>query len=212
MPVTPDQLQPRALCSLLDVIGRVPGYEAGDDNEIDDILSELILRESRDFVEVTGREIVAMSTGVRVFDLTRSNLARRTVRIGDAAAVSQVELFDYDEATSLGVIASNLYVLEPRVRDDWQPIRRIRFPHRPGSAILLAPGRTLKVTATWGFPAIPQTVRTAVASLVIWRYVNDVAAEGTSFADAVNRVEFNFAQSLRVALDVRDRLAGPTFV
>lgn len=211
MPVQPDQLQPRALCSLLDVCQRAPGYTAGDDPEIDETLNDLIVQESRDFVEATGREVVAMATGPRTFDLTASNLTRRKIRVGDAATVSAVQLFDYDGTTSLGVIAANLYVLEPRIRDDWQPIRRIWFPYRPGNSILLAPGRTLVVTGTWGFPAIPDTVKRAVATLVIARYLTDTAEAGTAFSDAVNRAGFNFAGSIRAALDVRDRLSTPPF-
>jgi hypothetical protein len=212
MTVAPDQLQPRALCALLDVTKRVPGYEPGDDETVDDILNDLIVQESRDFVETTGREIVAMSSGPRVFDLTVSMIGRRSLPIGDAASITQVELFDYDGTTSLGVIASNLYVLQPRVRDDWQPIRRLWFPYRPVSApVLLAPGRTLEITATWGFPAIPDTVRRAVATLVIFRYLNDAAAAGTVFADAANREDFNLGASLKVALDARDRLGPASF-
>lgn len=201
----------RDLCTLDDVTKRTPGYSTGDDTETDATLSALITQESRDFVEACGREIVAMSSGPRTFDLTTSMIERRQLRIGDAAAVAQVELFDYDDSTSLGVIDPSLYVLYPRVRDDWEPIRRIMFPYRPmSSALMLAPGRTLHVTATWGFPQIPDTVKFAVATFVIFRYINDVAGAGTQLAEAINRPDFNLAASLRAAMDVRDRLSrGP---
>jgi hypothetical protein len=202
----------RDLCTLDDVTKRTPGYDAGDDTNTDATLAALITQESRDFVEACGREIVAMSTGVRTFDLTNANVARRQLRIGDAAAVSQVELFDYDDATSLGVIAPSQYVLLPRVRDDWEPIRRIAFPYRPMSAaLMLAPGRTLHLSGTWGFPLIPDTVKFAVATFVIFRYINDVAGAGTQLSDAINRPEFNLAASLRAAMDVRDRLSSGPF-
>src|SRR5581483_1021467 len=109
--VTADQLQPGALCTLLDVAKRVPGYSIGEDGELDEILSDLIIQESADLEETTGREIAATDAGVtRVFDLTPAIVSRRTLPVGDLTTATKVELFDYDETTSLGIIDPGLYV------------------------------------------------------------------------------------------------------
>jgi len=211
--VTADQLQPGALCTLLDVAKRVPGYSIGEDGELDEILSDLIIQESADLEETTGREIAATDAGVtRVFDLTPAIVSRRTLPVGDLTTATKVELFDYDETTSLGIIDPGLYVFTPRVRPrPWRPYTRLTFPYRPtGGPILLAPGRVVKITGTWGFPEIPTTIARAVAVFTIFRYLNDVAASGTPFAELASQEDVNLAASLRAALDARDRLRrGP---
>lgn len=211
-PVQPDQFQDGALCTLEDVARRVPGYDPGDEGEIDATLSDFIVGESADFIEETGREIIPKNADTfRIFDLTLANCRRRQLPIGDVAAIGSIELLDYDGTTSLGVIAAGLYVLLPRARLAWEPYRRLTFPYRPGSPLLVAPGRTLKITATFGFPEIPGTVRRAVATLTIWRYLNDIASVGTSFAEIANQPDINIAAGIRAALDVRDRLKLPGF-
>lgn len=205
----------RDLCTLDDVVARIPGYTAGEDDDIDALLADLITQESRDFVETCGREIISIDSDepvTRTFDLDSSTIMRGKLPIGDAAAIATVELFDYDGSTSLGVIDPTLYVLLPRIRDDWEPYRRLWFPPRPlQTPLLLAPGRTLALTGAYGFPAVPTTVTRAVATLVVFRYLNDVAPAGTDLADAADRAEFNLAASLKVALDTRDRLRGAPF-
>lgn len=203
---------PRSLCTLADVIQRVPGYDLGDDQDTDEALAALIIAESRDFMEVTGREITSMGDDdPRIADLTASICQRRQMPIWDATTVTQIELFDFDGITSLGVIDPSLYILEPRVKEDWKPYNRLRFPYRPMSTLLLAPGRTIALTGTWGFPMIPATVTRAVATFVINRYLNDTAATGTAFADAANQAEYNLGSALRVAFDVRQRLMDAPF-
>jgi hypothetical protein len=50
----------------------------------------------------------------------------------------------------------------------------------------------LSVNGTWGFPSIPSFVAQGVAARVITRYLVDVAAQGTDFADAVVQSNLNF--------------------
>jgi hypothetical protein len=207
-----DQFAKGALCTLDDVAKRVPGYDPGDDQLLDETLDDLILRESADFQEATGREILPMNDDTaRTFDITVSVLTRRSMRIGDVAAVTAVELFDIDGATSLGQLQASQYVLLPRARRSWQPLRRITFPYRPGTVLSLRCGGTIVITGTFGFPEIPVTVRQSVATMVVVRYLNDAAFAGTPFAELANRDEFNMSAAIRVAMDARDRLAGPAF-
>jgi hypothetical protein len=209
-----DTVAARALCSLLDVFRLVPGFDPQDpDNaEILETCQTLIGSESTSIMRETGREIVAI-TGLnpRTFDLTHSTVARRGLPIGDAAAVSQVELFDYDGTTSLGVIDPALYILLPRVRETWEPFTRIRFPYRPtAQPILLAPGRTLHLTGTWGFPVVPPDLRQACAKRVLLRYVADNANAGTRLADALDDT-FSIGALLQSSRDVVDGYSRPGF-
>jgi hypothetical protein len=205
-----DQLASGALCTLEDVAKRVPGYDPGADNKLDATLNDLILRESADFQEASGREILPMNDDTaRTFDITASIIARRSFRIGDVATVTRVELFDVDGATSLGQLQASQYVLLPRARKSWEPFRRIKFPYRPGTVLSLRCGGTIVITGTFGFPEIPTTVRQAIATMVVYRYLSDAAFDGTPFAELANRDEFNMASAIRVAMDARDRLSGP---
>ena len=201
-----ESLLPRALCALEDVTKRVPGYNPGQDPEIDETLVDLILQESRDFLETTGRELRAMISDTdRTFDVYEQVVERRRIWIGDAATVTGVALRQHD-GSLIQTLEASAWVAEPRVRDDWEPITRLVFPYWTSSPAPLYCDTVCVVTGAWGFPMLPDSVRRAVATFVIIRYLSDVAAEGTPFADLAARPEFNLAGSLRVALDVRDRL------
>lgn len=207
----PTQQNGHDLCRLADVVARVPGYNVGDDEQIDAVLAGLITQESRDFVETTHREILAKNTvNPRVFEIDWIDVEDREVFIGDAAAVTGVVL-QLQDGTVMQTLASEAWVEDPRPqeREDWEPITSLRFPTRVPNAALIAETMLVEVTGTWGFPKIPDTVRRAVATLVIFRYVSDVASAGTAFADAANQPEFDMAGALRVALNTRDRLKIP---
>jgi hypothetical protein len=209
-PVQPDELQDGALCTLNDVILRVPGYDPGDEADTDAALNDFIVTESADFIETTGREILPKNADAfRIFELTATRVRRRSLPIGDVADVTQLELLDYDESTVLDTIDPSLYVLRPRDRAAWEPFRRLTFPYRPGSSLLLAPGRTLKLTGTFGFPAIPATVRRSIATFVVVRYLNDSASAGTKFAELANQEDVDLGPAIRVALETRRRLTLP---
>jgi hypothetical protein len=207
----------RDLCTLRDVFRLVPGFDPdevdadGNENgEIVETIANLISSESQSIYKETGREFVAI-TGAdpRIFDVSASVCRRRSMPIGDAAAITQVELFDFDGVTSLGVVDPNLYILEPRLREDWRPITRIRFPYRPGTILRLAPGRTLEITGSWGFPLIPADLRQACAKRVLLRYVADSANAGTRLADALDDT-FSIGALLRSSKEVvKSYSAGP---
>lgn len=194
----------RDLCTLADVYGYIPGFDPADPDNADTVakLAALITSRSRSIHQDTSREFVAIAgTNPRTFDLTAAIVQRRQMRIGDAVTISQVELFDYDGVTSLGIVEPSLYTPYPRVREEWEPIVRLKFPYRPSSSpLLLAPGRTLELTATWGFPSIPTDIREACAALVITTSLTDVAQAGTDLSDAVDPT-LNISGLIRNSLD-----------
>lgn len=197
----------RDLCTLDDIDARVPGYTIGDDEDTDDTLARLITEESHDWMEECGREITARTPNpaARLFDLDAFDVEERLVEIGDAAEVTLVEILDDTEV--LAELEDGDWTAIPREsrREPWQPITELRL----AAAAPIAPGRVVRVTATWGFPSIPDTVRRGVASLVLWRYLNDVAAGGTQLADALDREELNLGAARGAALDARKRLRVP---
>jgi hypothetical protein len=201
-----------SLCTLDQLKAYLPSFTAEVSTDEDGLLQRLIDSESDDFLAKCGREVVAMNDDtVRTFDLTVSMIARRSLPIGDAADVTQLELFDYDGTTSLGVISTGLYVLQPRVRESWRPISRIWFPYRPVSApVLLAPGRSVQITATWGWPAVPARVQEAVVALAAAAYLSD-AGRAQDVENVDPELAAAFRRNVRKALDVRDGLSLPGF-
>lgn len=204
---------PRDLCNLADVYRYVPGFDPADGANTDTVatLTALITAESRGIYRDTGREFIAIpDEDPRTFDLTRSIVARRSLPIGDVDTVTQVELFDYDGTTSLGVIDPSLYVLDPRIREEWEPYTRIRFPYRPSSIVLLARGRTLEITGTWGFQSVPEDIVQACAKLVVVRYFTDSAQAGTDLSDALDPT-FSVSGLTRSALEAVQGYSDPDF-
>lgn len=215
----------RDLCALADVTKLVPGYTAGTDTNTDATLSELITEQSRDAMESTGREFKSITDpatpSTRSFDVLDtwnvngagigSTVWRRKLHVGDMAGpVTAVSTVDAQGNAVETVSASN-YVLLPRVREDWQPYSTIWFPPNCSQPAQIYSGYVISVTATWGYVSVPTTVKDAVARLVIVRYLNDVTAQGTQFADAANRADFNVAASIRQALTALERHRVPTF-
>jgi hypothetical protein len=208
----------RDLCTLAQVVERVPGYTTPGDS--DDVLADFITIESRDFMEATRREITPITPGssTRVFDVDWIVVEERELMIGDAADVTAVVLKGQD-GTVLQTLDSSAWVDLPRVRETWEPITSIYFPPLVTDPVFFSwpattwgphvptesPRLICEVTGTWGFPEIPQTVSRAVAVLVLIRYLNDAAAVGTDLADAADRAELNLAGALKAALDTRDR-------
>lgn len=175
----------RALCELEDVTAYAPGYT--NEPETDTTLNQMILAESFDIMRETGREMKAIfpAADPRRFDLGSYAVSSRYLRIGDAAAISAVSLYDIDNATLVTTLPSSAYVLEPKVRAEWEPIRGLYFPFSAAGAPTFLIGQVLQVTGTWGWPAIPADLREACARIVLFRYVQDAAAAGTTFAEAL---------------------------
>jgi energy-converting hydrogenase Eha subunit A len=197
-------LSDRALCQPEDVERLVPGFEFDEPTE--DAIIDLINQQSEDVQIATGREITPIQTGVteRLFDLDDRQVALRRVSIGDCSTVTAVQIRDQD-GTVQETVTQPAYVLLPRVRQQWEPIRQIWFPAigvpTPVSALLC--GRVVAVTGTWGFPSIPDAIRGATAKLVLVRYASHPASAGTELADAL--VDLNLAAMFAAASDTIDR-------
>lgn len=178
----------RALCELEEVTSYAPGYV--NEPETDTTLNDLILAESFAIMQETGREMRAISPAVntRRFDLGGYNVSSRKLRIGDASSVSSVALYDTDNATLVTSLPSSAYVLEPRVRAEWEPIRRLYFPPFASGSPTFLIGQVIEVVGTWGWPAIPADLRQACARIVMFRYVQDATSAGSSFAEALASV------------------------
>lgn len=179
----------RALCELEDVTYYAPGYRS--DPRTDAVLEQLILAESQAIMRESGREMKAISPslGTRRFDIADWNVRTRTVKIGDcASATMTVKIIDSNQTTELETVSSANYVLLPRVRQEWEPIRGLYFPPGSAAAATLATGYVLEVAGTWGFPSIPADLREACARIVLFRYVTNAATSGTAFAEALAEV------------------------
>lgn len=193
----------RDLCTLADVLGYVPGYQV--EQPTDTKLQALITSESRSIHQETGREFRPIGGADTRYFLLVHTCRSGVVRIGDATEVEEVTLLDEWRA-DVGEVDVMQIVTLPSEREEWEPIRRLRF--LPGSTIL-RPGYTLRVTGTWGFPAIPADIREACAKRVILRYLTDVAAAGTAFADAIRESDINFAALFASAQQVVENYADP---
>lgn len=172
----------RVLCGLSDVLRFVPGYDPDTDPDAEpltNVLRALIRSESRAAHRATNREIIAISPAVsaRRFDLARWHERNRRVLIGDATTISSVKVIDRDQTTEVETVASADRVSLPRVREEWEPIRELHFPTGAATPATIRAGLVLEVTATWGWPAVPDDLRLAVARMVIVRYVTDVPAD-----------------------------------
>lgn len=188
----------RALCSLVDVLRYIPGYQS--DPDTDEALEALIAAESQTQHQRRGREFVAIAgANPRLFEITPRVVRTRHVRVGDLATITTVRILEQDETTLVATVAGTAYEALPRIRQEWEPIRKIGLRATTYGGPTLAPGRYVEVTGTWGFPQLPENVRQAVAKLVIVRYLSDVAFDGTSFADAVRESEISVGALLRSA-------------
>ncbi len=198
----------RVLCARPDVIRLVPGYS--DDPNTDGVLEDLIQAESQTWLTDTGRELVpvAAASSARQFDITWQDFLARKVYIGDANAITLVTVNDQNGTLS-ETVASPARVSFPRTRQPWEPITALYFPALATSASTLTPGNVLEVTATWGFPAVPDDVRVAVAKMVLVRYVADVAPSGSSLADALNQQGFDVGMAFASAQAVKRSYSIP---
>lgn len=157
----PEELSPRALCSLEDVKAFSREYDTDDDDLLTRFVntaSLVIERESeREFAKGAAPEERECDLGT-VFEFDG------LVRVGDLASPPvDVEIIDasgVSVSTYVGAELIAAVTFEPRKRrESWRPITGLRF--RPAYRSLLARGGSLLVTATWGFPEIPGDVRHA---------------------------------------------------
>lgn len=191
----------RDLCTLADVTALTPGYKS--DLATDALLASLMTSESRSAHEAAQREFVTIDGATtRQFDLNARTESTRRVYVGDMTTVTTVTVKDQTGATVQTVGSSNR-VSMPRVREEWQPITHLWFPPASSSpAATLGENYVLEVVGVWGFPVIPADLVTAIANMVLVRYISDAADSGTALAEALNELEFNAAAAFAYAQDV----------
>lgn len=144
--------------------------EAGDELE----LAETIDAVSVAVINEAGREFVTYSTTAtesRLFSVDFDSYWNRTVKVGDLTAVSAVEFLDYTGTLQTTVTTASQLVLHPRNRKPWEPITRLEFT----SAVPTPPlSGSVRVTGTWGFPAVPADIKRAVLDGVAAQYDRQV--------------------------------------
>lgn len=198
----------RGLCNRADAMRLVPGYS--DNEQTDGILEDLIAAESQTWLTQTGREFAPVASGssTRSFDVDWAAAAVRTVRVGDANTITTVTTKD-QAGTTIATVAAADRVSLPRNRQPWEPIVEVWFPPLSAGAITLLSGYVVDVTGTWGFPAVPDDVRLAVARMVLVRYLADVAPTGSSLSDALNEQGFDAAMAFASAQSVKRAYSTP---
>lgn len=180
------------LCTVDNIKTYVPGYET--DADTDALLARLVTSESEEIMAECGREIIPFGDQpeTRSFEISHRTARYRRLPVGDIASVGDtdivVELLDANEANPVTVDRSAyrpLYRLKRQPRERWEPVTQLEFLRTAGN---LVAGHTVLVTASYGFPTVPAFIREATAKRVILRYVSDVAASGTAFADAIDNL------------------------
>lgn len=201
----------RDLCALSDVTALVPGYTS--DTATNTALSALITEVSRDIMERSHREFTAIETtqpATRLFDVNQTTYMYRRMRVGDFTTLSAVTVLDQNSNTIATVdITSSSIVKEPRVREDWEPYGTLWFRSDVTSPVPLVPGYVVQISATWGFPSVPTTIKQACAKLVLWRYLTDTTAAGTQIANLLEQAEFSLAGAFRSANQTIERFYVP---
>jgi len=115
---------------------------------------------------------VAGAGVVRLFTADPMVVERSQVLTGDlASAPTLVRVLDKD-GVAVATVPAGDQVLYPRIREAWEPIQRIGFTT---DVTKLLYGYNVEITATWGFPSVPEDVRQAVLEGIA--YSMDVDAE-----------------------------------
>lgn len=210
----PEVLSARALCTLDDVLA----YIEVDPVDVDenDVLTRMINSASQVIHNVSGREflpytVITTPPEVRTFDITWRHEVSRTIAIGDVTTLTSVTVFN-EAGTTLGTIAAGARVSLPRIREEWEPIRKLRFLD---TADYIVATNVLQVAATWGFPAVPDDVRQAcVETVAVWHgrdieHISETyaaagggvlvgAAGGRELSRSLPRRAFDIADSYRL--------------
>lgn len=167
------QLGTRALVGLAETKDWLQQQNITTENDLE--LARVINDISDRFHYEAGREFKAVGTNpqARLLEVEPIGWRYGIVRVGDLAAVTTVEVLDTDWSTVVATVASTEYALWPLNREAWEPIRRIQFNGTLATTQLRG-GYRLRVTGTWGFPAVPGNVRQAVLDAVAATMDRDV--------------------------------------
>lgn len=108
------------------------------------------------------------------------NSWRRTVKVGDLASFTEVQIIDTDWTTVLETVTLTSVTGHPMVRQPWEPIRALEFST---AVAMLSDGMRVSVTGNWGFPAVPGNVRQAALEAISAVYDRDVENYRQDFAN-----------------------------
>lgn len=185
-------LDPRALVTLAearDWLNTLPGNTGGDTD-----IEQAINAVSQRIHQEAEREFKVAGTNpqTRLFPITDAaggqpwyvdgvylgtiGAAGRTVAVGDLTSFTSVSLLSAADWTTVlatptvGGGGAQVRGL-PLVKDEWAPFDRLEF--RP-DVISLGPGIIVSVAGTWGFPAIPASIKQACLDGIAWVMDRDV--------------------------------------
>lgn len=191
----PATLSARALAGLDETkrYAKIDLAETGDD----DVVIDRINAASALIHRVADREFKPIGTNpqTRSFDLISPRYGTppsSELRIGDLASAPTAVTINGNVVTNLSTTVVGL----PRVRQEWEPIRRLRFGSTlgtyPGDPVYWPgywSGAVIEVTGNWGFPEVPADIREAcIVTVAIW-LSRDVTTYSETFISEEGRVE-----------------------
>jgi hypothetical protein len=177
-----ETLNARALCTDADAKACAAVGATGTAGTTDEWIRK-VNAASDAFLNLCGREIKPESTApaARVFaglEVIRIGCEPLELEIGDAASVTAVTVTHYDgSVTNLGGLYSTLPL---RRRFAWEPIEGLKL----AKSVAITDTDTITVTGVWGFPAVPEDVRQAVARAAAAWFAGDVRRYGEVFSTA----------------------------
>lgn len=176
------------LCSIADV----KRYIGETSDDYDDEIADLVAAASQAFLSRTRRELrpFTANPSTRVFDIDADVIAERSILPGDLASFSNV-VIKAPDGTLMQTVDVSTVVGLPRIREPWRPIAELAFLRGlTGSAILSvggsrygAPGYTLEVTGSWGFPQVPADIRREVKKIAAAGLARDVKRTSKTFSE-----------------------------
>lgn len=154
------------LCSLAEVKAADPAGLGNVGGDLDDVIEQYITDASEAIIRWTGRRYAPFDAApsARVFDLAKVG-RDGVVWVTDLGAnPTLIRLLDEDATTVVQTVAASGYRVEPLVREQGEPITRIRLLDQARPA-----GGLLEVTGRWGWPAVPRrAARACVVTVVSW--------------------------------------------
>lgn len=171
-------LSDRALVTLEDALDYCE-INPGDVELYDDLIRHVNAVSIRAH-NVSGREFVSFDLpgATRVFDLDAFRFPRELqaeLFVGDLADLDSISF----DGTALTVDQFGVVVALPRVREEWEPYRRVRL-----SGLSYSRSTVVSVTGDWGFPAVPEDVRLAALRQIKYWYGRDLAKYSETFQEA----------------------------
>ena len=155
-------------------------------------LIDIINAVSRAMQREARREIVPVSgtaPQTREFEVSPRAADTRVLPVSDLARLDAAQ---GDTVTIDGRAADLAQVVAlPRIREEWEPITRLRFSDRVAG---LAPGAIVAVRSRWGFPQIPDDVELEAKRAVQALYARNISQFGAVFATEEPEVEASDAR------------------